>query len=453
MRRALAELAGWLDVAVPAVSPEVLGVAIDSRTVRPGDLFAALPGARTDGHDHVAEAAARGAVAALVSRPLAHTLPQLVVPDTTVALQALAAAERRHSDYRLVGITGSIGKTTTRGFLVALLQSRYRVGFTRGSRNSQAGLPAELLSQADGIQWMVAELGMNHAGELDRLGAIARPDALLYTVIAPVHLEFFPNLEAIAEAKAELIRHLDRDGVLVLNAADPRVDTLAGRFGGRVVRYGRPGASDLWIERYASRGLLGATIVLRGESGQAEVSWDLIGRHQADNLLGAACCATSLGLPLDAVPQAAAGLRPAAHRGELIRLPGGVTVVDDSYNSSPVAVRRLLSMLTETAGRRVAVLGEMYELGEATTAAHREAGRLAAGACDLLIAVGGQPARELAEAARAAGLGDARLAAGAEDAATLLAETLEPGDVVLIKGSRGVGLDRTVAALTSGRAG
>ncbi len=453
MRRALAELAGWLALAVPAVSPEVLGASIDSRAVRPGDLFVALPGSHTDGHEHVAEAATRGAVAALVSRPVAHPLPQLVVPDTTTALQALAAAERRRADYRLVGITGSIGKTTTKEFLVGLLQSRYRVGFTRGSRNSQAGLPAELLSQSEDIEWMVAELGMNHAGELDRLGAVARPDALLYTVVAPVHLEFFPDLEAIAEAKAELIPHLDRDGVLVLNAADPRVDALAGRFGGRVVRYGQPGASSLWIERYVSRGLLGAMLVLCGDGCEVEVSWDLVGRHQADNLLGAACCATSLGLPLDAVPPAAAALRPAAHRGELIRLPGGVTVVDDSYNASPVAVERLLLLLAETAGRRVAVLGEMYELGEATTAAHREAGRLAAGACDLLIAVGGQPTRELVEAARAAGLGEARLAASAEDAATLLEGVLEPGDVVLVKGSRGVGLDRTVAALTAGRAG
>jgi len=452
MRRTLDELAGWLGLTAPAENPEVLGVSIDSRSTRAGDLFVALPGTRTDGHEHVADAAAHGAVAALVSRPLAHHLAQLVVPDTTAALQRLATSERRRADYRLVGITGSIGKTTSKEFLAGLLASRFRVGSTRGSRNSQAGLPAELLSQPDGIEWMVAELGMNHAGELDRLGAIARPDALLYTVVAPVHLEFLPDLEAVAEAKAELIPHLDRDGVLVLNAADRRIDALSGLFPGRVVRYGRPGASALWIERFASHGLLGATVVLRGEGGEAEVSWDVVGRHQADNLLGAACCATCLGLPLGAVPEAAAALRPAAHRGELVRLEGSITVIDDSYNASPVAVERLLSLLAETAGRRVAVLGEMYELGEATMAAHREAGRLAAGACDLLIAVGGLPAREMVDAARAAGLGEARQAASAEDAAVLLASALEPGDVVLVKGSRGVGLDRTVAALTAGSA-
>jgi len=454
MRRALAELAAWLGLPAPERNPEVRGAVVDSRAVSPGDLFVALPGTRTDGHHHLADAAARGAVAALVSRAQSHPLPQLVVPDCAAALQALATAERRRAGYRLVGVTGSIGKTTSKEFLTGLLASRFRVGATRGSRNSQVGLPAELLSQPEGLDWMVAELGMNHAGELDRLGAIARPDALLYTVVAPVHLEFFADLDAIAEAKAELIPHLDHDGVLVLNAVDPRVDAMAGRFAGRVVRYGRPGASALWIERYVSRGLLGAELLLRAaDGGEAEVSWDLVGRHQADNLLGAACCATCLGLPLDAVPAAAAALRPAAHRGELIRLSGGITVVDDSYNSSPVAVARLLSLLGETAGRRVAVLGEMYELGDGAEAAHREAGHLAAGACDLLVVVGGQPARTLADAARAAGLAPVQAVATAEEAVAVLERSLQPGDVVLVKGSRGVGLDRTVAALVAGRAG
>src|SRR5664280_640609 len=201
----------------------VVGVAIDSRAVQPGNLFVALPGARVDGCDFAPAAAGAGAAAALLGRPLALDLPQIVTPDPLAALQRLAAVERSEAAYRLAAVTGSIGKTTTKEFLTALLGTSYPVGCTSGNRNSETGFPVELCNQAEGIAWMVAELGMSHAGELDRLGAIAQPDAVLITVVAPVHLEFFPDIEAVAAAKAELIRHLNRDGTLVLNARDPRV--------------------------------------------------------------------------------------------------------------------------------------------------------------------------------------------------------------------------------------
>ncbi len=444
MRRTLAELAALLAVAPLGADAVVTGAAIDSRAVRPGDLFVALPGERVDGHDFVADAAARGAAAALVRHRVDRPLPQLVVPDTTAALQRIAAAERASSSYRLVAVTGSLAKTTTKEFLAALMATTFAVGSTKGSRNSQAGFPAELCNQPDGIVWMVAELGMSHAGELDRLGAVAAPDAALYTVIAPVHLEFFPSVDAIAEAKAELIRHLRGDGLLVLNAADRRVEALASRFAGRTLRYGVTGSSDLWIEGFAGHGLLGASFRLRGPDVSIDVAWPLAGRHQAANLLAAATCALALGVPAETVGPCAASLRPARRRGEVHLLPAGITLVDDSYNASPVATSQLLGLLATTPGRRVAVLGEMLELGDRGVELHREVGAVAARSTDLLVAVGGEPAAALA---RAAGGVEAHHVVDAAAALGLLRTLLRPGDVVLVKGSRGIGLDEVVDGL------
>jgi UDP-N-acetylmuramoyl-tripeptide--D-alanyl-D-alanine ligase len=449
VRRTLAELATRCGGSIIGGGAAVVtGIAIDSRTVRAGDLFVALAGERVDGHEFVPDAAGSGAAAALVSRPVAFPIPQLVVADTLAALQVIAAAERTAASYRVAGVTGSVGKTTTKDFLAALLATTFAVGATQGSRNSQAGFPAELCNQPDGLAWMVAELGMSHAGELDRLGAVARPDALVYTVIAPVHLEFFADVDAIAAAKAELIPHLSRDGVLVLNRADARVAALAPRFPGRVLGYGLPQRSDLWIESYAGRGLLGSSFTLRGAGRAIAVDWTLAGRHQADNLLAASCCALALGVPAERVGACAARLQAPRRRGQVHALAAGVTVVDDSYNASPQAVLRMLDLLAETEGRKVAVLGEMLELGERTDAYHREVGQRAGAVCDAVVAVGGAPAAALAGAA---GPG-ARHVADADAAVRLLGGTLHRGDVVLVKGSRGIGLDLVVDALLAGRA-
>lgn len=425
----------------------VEGVATDSRELVAGNLFFALRGARVDGHDFVPQVAAAGAAAAVVSRQVPVGLPQLLVADPLRALGRLATVARADAPFHLAAITGSVAKTTTKEFLAALLATTFSVGFTKGNRNSEVGFPVELLNQPAGIEWMVAELGMSHAGELDRLGTIAQPDALLYTVIAPVHLEFFPDLEAIADAKAELIPHLRSSGLLVLNAADARVAAFATRFAGRTVRYGVPGGSDLWIEQYQSHGLLGAAFALTGPLGHADITWTLAGRHQADNLLAAAALALAVGAPSAALPACAAGLRAAPRRGEVLRLPGAVTVVDDSYNSSPEAARALLALLAATPGRRVAVLGEMLELGATAPALHREVGRRAGAAAQVVVAVGGNPAAELARAANGA---EAHHVADAGAALTLVRSLVRPGDVVLVKGSRGIGLDRVVDGLREG---
>ncbi len=425
----------------------VTGAATDSREVRAGDLFVALPGARVDGHDFVADAAARGAAAVLAQREVATALPVLLVGDSLAALQAIAAAERGAAPYRLAGITGSVAKTTTKELLAAILGRSRRVGRTRGNRNSEIGLPVELCNQPDDLDWVVAEMGMSHAGELDTLGRIAVPDALLYTVVAPVHLEFFSGIDAIAAAKAELIPHLAADGVLVLNEADPLVAAMDRLYRGRIVRYGVAGASDVWIERWHGRGLRGSSFALAGPGVEIEVDLRIAGRHQAVNLLAAAACALALGASGDDVVGAAAAAGAPPRRGEIHELESGVTVVDDSYNASPTAVAAMLDLLAATPGRRIAVLGEMLELGPAGTELHRLAGLRAAAAADVVVAVGGPGARAMAE-----GAGDtARLAADAAAAADLLSGLLRPGDTVLVKGSRGIGLDRLVDLLLGRR--
>ncbi len=445
MRRSVADIARLLGAPAPAGGDVlVTGAAVDSRAVRPGDLFVALRGTHADGHEFLPQASERGAAAALVARRLPHPLPQVEVEDPLLALQRLAVEVRRAAGYRLAGVTGSVGKTTTKDFLAALMATTFPTGSTSGNHNSEIGLPMELCNQPDGLAWMVAELGMSHAGELDRLGAIARPDALLYTVIAPVHLEFFPDIEAIAEAKAELIPHLRTEGVLVLNGADPRVAALADRFPGRVERFGVPLDSALWIERYSSRGLLGSRLLLRGPATAIDVEWDLAGRHQAENLLAAAACALALGVPSEAVAPCAARLRPTPRRGEVHQARGGVTVVDDSYNASPAAMLRLLDLLSETPGRRIAVLGEMLELGDAAEALHREVGARAGEAADIVVTVGGEAARAMAAAA---GSTEVAHLPDADAALELVARLTRPGDVVLVKGSRGIHLDRLVDGL------
>ena len=445
MRRTVAELARLTSGKVSGDGRMVVtGVAIDSREVIPGNLFVALPGARVDGHDFIADAEVRGAAAVLAARKVDTSLPVVQVDDTLSALHCLAAAERFPPRFKVAGITGSVGKTTTKEFLAALLATTYPTGSSRGNRNSLTGLPVEICNQADEIAWMVAEMGMNHAGELDRLGAMARPDAMIYTLIGPAHIEFFGTLEAIAEAKAEVLPHLHPEGLLVLNAADPFSSLFASRYCGHTISYGAPGESAMWIDEFQGWGLRGARVVLRSPEASAAVEWRIAGRHQADNLLAAATCAVALGVPLEHIPAVAQTLNAAPRRGQVHDLGNGIALVDDSYNAAPPAMEAALALLAETPGRRIAVLGEMRELGEAAAELHRRVGRAAATAAHVLVAVGGELAAAMAAAA--AGI-EVHRVADAPAAVALLRDALRPGDVVLVKGSRGVQLDRAVDAL------
>jgi len=429
------------------------GVAVDSRRARPGDLFVAIRGARVDGHDYAAEAARRGAGALLGQRrpaDLPPGFPILLVSDPVEALQRFAAKVRKDSGIRLAAITGSVGKTTTKEFTAAILARRFAVAKTPGNQNSQIGFPMSILNLSSAPEWMVGEMGLSAAGDLSRLSRAFEPDLAAILTVAPAHLEFFASLDDIAAAKAEILEGLAAGGVLVANADDLRVAAIAARHRGPVVRFGRAAGADVRAEDVVSREDE-SRFRLEMPNGHSSVRLPMPGAHQVVNFLAASAIAFSLGLSPADCAAAAAGMRPAEHRGELKRHTSGALLLDDSYNANPASMRAALETLAAIpARRRVAVLGDMLELGREEERWHRVTGRDVAGRADLLVCVGAR-ARAIGEGAVEAGLPPeaVRSADSAEQACALLGELLREGDIALFKASRGVGLDRAVALLTA----
>jgi UDP-N-acetylmuramoyl-tripeptide--D-alanyl-D-alanine ligase len=440
--------------AAQAVGP----VTIDSRTVAPGDLFFAIRGERFDGHAFVAEAFEKGATGAVVQEPLTGAPPATGTPvlvqvdDTTRALQALARDVRRRSGARVVAITGSAGKTTTKEVAAEFLGSRYAVFRNKGNLNNHIGLPLSLLELRARPDVAVVELGMNHPGEIRTLVGIAEPDVRVWTNVGDAHLGFFASSDAIADAKGEILEHARPSDVLVANADDARIAARATAFAGRVVTFGTSGRADVRATNVHLRGLDGTSADLRTPAGDVHIETPLLGIGNLLNVLAATAVALQFDVPLQDIAERAATLRPPSHRGELLRLPGGLTLVDDSYNSSPAALKRTLETVHAASGsaRKVAVLGEMLELGAHAEALHEECGGAAAAAgLNLLIAVGGAPARALADAAVRSGMpSDAVVhVATTEEAAEVALQRIRPGDLVLVKGSRGIGTDLVVTRL------
>jgi UDP-N-acetylmuramoyl-tripeptide--D-alanyl-D-alanine ligase len=411
-------------------------------------MFVAIRGDRFDGHAYVAEAVGKGAAAALVSdasltdaAALAGT-PLVVVPETIAALQTLANRVRRESGSAVVAVTGSAGKSTTKEIIAEFLEARYTVFRNRGNLNNHIGLPLSLLELRHKPDIGVLELGMNHAGEISALVKIAEPDVRVWTNVGPAHLEFFGTVDAIAEAKAEILEGADKDSLLVANADDDLVMRHAERFAGRVRTFGVERPADVRALAVRDLGIDGTAAIVRTPLGETEIRTPLPGTANLSNVLAATAVAIRFDVPLADIVERAARLTPVARRGEVIRA-GGVTIVDDSYNSNPKALSRALAMLAgETRfARRVAVVGEMLELGEASAALHRTAGEeIARADVGELVAVGGAGARALAEGARQAGMPASRVhyVENSAAAADLAAMLVRPGDVVLVKGSRGI---------------
>ena len=456
----LRDVAGAVGGRPIAGGTRVTGVSIDSRSLRRGDLFVAVRGARFDGHRFAADARERGAAGSLVSDAAAlgtPPAPGVVVDDPLRALQALARHVRRASGARVVAVTGSVGKTTTKELAATLLAARYRVVRNRGNLNNHIGLPLSLLELRTRPEMAVMELGMSGPGEIRRLVEIAEPDLRVWTNVAEAHAAFFPSIEAIADAKAEILTGAGPDAVVVANAADHRVMRRVSGFPGRVVTFGVGVEADVAADRVEDLGLDGMRARLRTPSGAAALRTRLLGRGNLANVLAAVGVATTLGVPLAAAVERAAEVEAPPHRGRVRRLAGGVVVIDDSYNASPLAVETALATLAGAAraGRRVAVLGEMLELGARSAELHRAAGRAAAAAgVGLLLTVGGGPARALGAAAVEAGASPAGVVhcKDAAEAASRAAALVRDGDVVLVKGSRGVGADRVVERLCADRA-
>jgi UDP-N-acetylmuramoyl-tripeptide--D-alanyl-D-alanine ligase len=433
-------------------SREVRGAAVDSRSVRPGNLFVALAGEHVDGHDFVAAAIAAGATAAIVTRVPDDLAPDVdatvvLVDDALAALHRLAAAWRDRFEPLVVGITGSIAKTSTKEAVAAVLGRRFRTLRSPGNMNNEIGLPLAVLDLAAEHEAAVLEMGMYVGGEIAALAAIARPSIGVVTAVQGVHLSRAGSIEAIEMAKAELVEALPADGVAVLSADDDRVRRMAGRTDARVVTYGFAADADVRASDVRSEGFAGMAFWLHLDAEDVPVRIPTLGALAVHNALAAAAVGRAAGVSTRAIVDGLAAGWSAPHRAEL-SVVGGIAIVDDAYNASPGSVRAALELLAGLPGRRIAVLGEMLELGDATTAGHREVGEAAALVCELLVVVG-DGAATIAEGALDAGL-DPALVVRAPDIATardLLSGELREGDVVLVKASRGAGLEVLVEAL------
>jgi len=464
MRWTVEEVARALGVRPPGgIDPlaRLAGVSINSRTVARGELFVAIHGPRHDGHSYVVAALEGGALAGVVAGDRLSGYAEqfrsklLAVPDTLAALQNLAQAVRTRWGRRLAAVTGSAGKTTTKEILAALLAARFRVLKSEGNLNNEYGLPLQLLRLEEADETAVVELGMSHAGELKRLAEIARPDVGVVTRVAPVHLEFFASVDEIALAKRELIEGLaGRESVAVLNVDDPRVARFAQVAPGRVVTFGAAGRADFRAENIQDRGLSGSEFDLLGPEGRARLRLPLAGRHNISNALAALAAASVWGVGAAEAREIFPKLEATGMRGRILQYDAGFTVINDCYNSNPVALAAMVELLTHTPaeGRHILAAGEMLELGPASPELHREAGRAAAatGKLGWIIGVQGD-AENFVRGAVEDGhpAARAKFCASSAEAGAFLENLMERGDVLLVKGSRGVKMERIVEALDS----
>jgi len=427
------------------------GYSIDSRTLRPGDLFFAVRGERLDGHDFVEAALANGAVGAVVSKDqiARYSLQDklLAVPDPLVALQTLGAAVRRLWGKPLIGVTGSAGKTTTKDAIWHVLATRHRVRKSQGNLNNQFGMPLQLLKLEPEDELAVIEMGMSHAGEITELARLAQPNCGVVTMVAPVHLEFFDSIAAIARAKYELIQSLPTGGIAVLNADDDYVSQFGRYFHGTVVTFGVHKPADVSARNIESRGPRGSVFEIIADGQQARAALPLLGEHNIYNALASVAVGLQYGIPLSESAESLATLQAADKRGEIISY-AGATIINDCYNSNPKALESMVRTLAQIpARRRVVVAGEMLELGPAAEAMHRECGRqMAQWEIDALLGVRGL-AKAMVETASQAGV-RAEFVDTPEDAGEWLRQEIKAGDVVLLKASRGVRLERALEVCT-----
>jgi UDP-N-acetylmuramoyl-tripeptide--D-alanyl-D-alanine ligase len=472
MRWNVAQVAEALSVPAPSGlggEVELAGASIDSRTVRAGELFFAIRGPRHDGHDHVSGALATGAAAAVVERGRVAEYPEEIrgqlfgVDDTLAALQQLASRtcaiwRSARPGRRIAGVAGSVGKTTTKEILAALLRARFGVLKTQGNLNNEYGLPLTLLGLSDEHDAAVVELGMSHRGELALLAQIASPEVGVITRVAVEHLEFFSSIDEIALAERELIENLAWPGATaVLNSDDERVARFSDVARGPVIRFGTGATPEFRAEAIEERGIEGAAFDFVWPGGRARLESPLIGRHNVMNALAALAAANVWGIGAEEAKHVFPTLMPADKRGEVVRYEDEFTVINDTYNSSPTALGELVALLAKTPGyrRKILAAGEMRELGDSSVELHRECGAAAArtGAIDWIFGVQGNAAA-FVEAAVAAGhpRERARYFENSQEAAGFLEGFVKSGDLLLLKGSRGVKMEKILEAVDASHA-
>ncbi|MGH2740692.1 MAG: UDP-N-acetylmuramoyl-tripeptide--D-alanyl-D-alanine ligase [Actinomycetota bacterium] len=429
----------------------ITGVTVDSRRVTAGDLFVALSGERTDGHDHVEDALSRGAVGALVERQTNASGPQVVVESTRDGLLLLAGAERADRDVAVVGITGSSGKTSTKDLAASVLGSVHRVHASPESYNTEVGVPLTLLQAPEDTDVIVCEMGSRGPGQITELARVARPTVGVVTNVGTSHLEYFGSREAVADAKAELVEALPREGTAVLNADDAVVRTFAERTKAEILRYGFVQDAEVRGEELSLDSMGRASFRVRVGGDGFHLRLSVPGEHMAQNALAAAASGIALGVPPGECAEALANARVSRWRMEIAETSDGVRVVNDAYNANPssmAAALRTTRWMAEP-GRLIAVLGEMAELGPVAEEEHERIGELAARLrIDRLVVVGAW-GRRIGVSATREGFEPDRvtMCASVAEAEEAVRELVRPGDVVLVKASRAVGLERVAASL------
>jgi UDP-N-acetylmuramoyl-tripeptide--D-alanyl-D-alanine ligase len=457
MKLDLRQIAHWCSAELEGAGADGLaatGYSIDSRTIEPGELFFAVKGDRLDGHDFIAAAMARGAVAAVVSRDrlsdariAAASQPLLIADNTLKALQQLAAAVRRHWGKRVIGITGSAGKTTTKEAVAKVLNTKFSVLKSQGNLNNGFGLPLQLLKLEMAHEVAVIEMGMSHTGEIAALAYIAAPDWGVVTNVGNAHAQNFANgITGIARAKYELVEALPSQGVAFLNCDDAYVSQFGRDFRGKAVYFGRGPCADPKAQAIVPLGAEGQVVDVRAGEQHATLRLHLLGEHNVANAMAAIAVGLEAGIPLETCCGALAALEPEDKRGQITTV-GGATVINDCYNCNPEALRAMISTLAtvavDTGARRILVAGAMLELGPDSAALHAACGLAAAAAeIDVIAGVSGD-AKFLADAARGMGA-EALYFETPEEAGRWLKSAARPGDVVLLKASRGVRLERAL---------
>lgn len=451
------------------MEPPISSVVIDSREAGPGSLFVAFAGDQADGHDYVPAAFERGAVAALVQQNVSGAVTTidlrgqadelvpiememdvpvcLLVDDTLAALQTAAKAWRDRFPIRVIGITGSVGKTSTKELVYSVLSRRYRTLKSAGNQNNEIGLPLTLLKLQRYHQRAVLEMGMYTTGEISRLCELAGPEIGVLTIVGPVHLERAGSMEAIVAAKQELVEALPEYGTAVLNKDDARVMSMAAHTKASIFTYGLDSSADLWADNIRSMGLEGVGFTLHYGREAMNVQVPLLGRHSVHTALRAAAVGLVDGMSW---PEIVAGLSETKAQLRLVAVPGpnDSIIIDDTYNSSPDSVMAACNLLKDLDGRHVVVLGDMLELGHMAEASHRLVGRRAAEVADVLVTIG-QLGRIIGEEALTVGMpaDQVKMVDDAGTAVSILEEMIQEKDVILIKGSLGMRMDRIVAAL------
>ncbi len=457
MQLSMGEVAAILGTSCEAPARIAQGFSIDSRTTTPGQVFFAIRGPRFDGHQFVHQALERGALGAVVERPFREAAQPGLAPallpvrDTTEALQHLAQVVRRKWGQRLIAVTGSTGKTTTKELIAALLSQRFAVHKSRGNLNNQYGLSMALLELEPFHEVAVVELAMSAAGEIARLARIAEPQVGVVTNVAPVHLQFFDSVDSIAKSKRELIDNLQPPAIAVLNYDDVRVRGFARGFAGQVMTFGLEEGAQVRAANLRAGPGGGSKFQVMGPVFTGDFYLPLPGRHNVQNALAALAIAGHFDIRPPDLQRVLASFQNLHQRGEILTLPGEITVINDSYNSNPLAMERMLETLARwhKAQRRIVVAGEMLELGKESPEWHRKVGRKCAECgIDWLLAVQGD-ARFFLEGAVAAGFPRerGRFFPSAEEAGKFCRGLLQTGDVVLIKGSRGVHLETAIELL------